>query len=664
MPQGPRSHSTPPSSSASPSTFGTGKPVSMDSLCSASAKTTPTWLSADNRHLERVEEEESDGDSSSPPPSSASPSGTTTPDSVGGLNAGEPPVRSPGFSYIAHSGSRLEQVTMRSLPALLWPQLLAPLPVVATQVFCIGLSRLLMTSLLLSCPLADHPLVVTTPLGRSPLLGVGLPIVDTMPRALQRIGLTLDLRARLLLLIVGGYILARVRLIAVATDGITPLPVPGLVTTVLPAALGTTRPMVTASLTTTKTTHLQARNVAGVTTVQITLRFPRLETLCRCPSQIMQSPLSRPAAPPLVLTATADRAPTSLTLVAPSLAAIVVIQIIADTILADDPGLHPLANTTTALGRVVEGVLVIENSPTLVCVGGPVGVLVLHDAVLCYQIPMDVLPEVAAALRNGWSGHIAMGWFNPALALRAKWRSDGSEHRSVKNLCAYDLSRISSEDFTEIAKAMPLAVEAYLIPAKESAPGSGQALRMADSIRKTFAMVISQRNFRDQFPTWQEYTQDVLYEWYLHPGQGGSPFVLDYSRYRILWERAFRSPFAVVPSSSSSSSASHLVSAGSLSSGSRPSKPRSSGYHSVAPSAVDDGCFLCTESSHTTRGHVLKSSDLLKCSSDNRNWVDREGNIICNAFNHRVGCQRIPCKYRHFCGCCGSSAHGSQHYHP
>ncbi|KAJ3824924.1 hypothetical protein F5880DRAFT_305435 [Lentinula raphanica] len=278
---------------------------------------------------------------------------------------------------------------------------------------------------------------------------------------------------------------------------------------------------------------------------------------------------------------------------------------------------------------------------------------------------VDVLPEVAAALRNGWGGHIAMGWFNLALALRAKWRSDGSDYRSAKNLYAFDLSRISSEDFTEIAKAMPLAVEAYLIPAKERAPGSGQALRMAEAIRKTFEMVISQRNFRDQFPTWREYTQDVLYEWYLHPRQCGSPFVLDPGRYRILWERSFRAPAVTpAPAASSSSSVAHFVPAVSQKFRSHSSRPRTLGYHPSAPSGGDDGCFLCAESSHTTRGHVLKPSDLLKRSSDNRNWVNKDGTVICNAFNRRVGCQRIHCKYRHFCGCCGSTAHGSQYHHP
>ncbi|KAJ3715434.1 hypothetical protein C8R42DRAFT_725788 [Lentinula raphanica] len=220
---------------------------------------------------------------------------------------------------------------------------------------------------------------------------------------------------------------------------------------------------------------------------------------------------------------------------------------------------------------------------------------------------VDVLPEVAAALRNGWGGHIAMGWFNPALALHVKWRSDGSEHRSVKNLCSFDLNRISSEDFTEIAKAMPLAVEAYLIPAKECAPGSGQALRMADSIRQTFEMVISQRNFRDQFPTWREYTQDVLYEWYLHPRQCGSPYVLDPSRYCILWEWSFRAPALAASSSGPSSlSSSNSMPSVSQPSRSRSSRPQTQGYHSLAPSVVDDGCFLYAESSHTTRGHVLK----------------------------------------------------------
>ncbi|KAJ3771135.1 hypothetical protein FB446DRAFT_773262, partial [Lentinula raphanica] len=79
MPRGPRSHSTPPSSSASSSTFGRGKATTLDSLCSASANSMPPLSSADNRRLERVQEEDSDTDNPSHPPSSASPSGTTAP---------------------------------------------------------------------------------------------------------------------------------------------------------------------------------------------------------------------------------------------------------------------------------------------------------------------------------------------------------------------------------------------------------------------------------------------------------------------------------------------------------------------------------------------------------------------------------------------------------
>ncbi|KAJ3833149.1 hypothetical protein F5878DRAFT_665902 [Lentinula raphanica] len=77
MPRGPRSHSTPPSSSSSSSAFGRGKTSTVDPPRSASANSSPTVPFSENQCLERVEEEASDGDDASHPPSSALPSGTT-----------------------------------------------------------------------------------------------------------------------------------------------------------------------------------------------------------------------------------------------------------------------------------------------------------------------------------------------------------------------------------------------------------------------------------------------------------------------------------------------------------------------------------------------------------------------------------------------------------
>ncbi|KAJ3711163.1 hypothetical protein C8R42DRAFT_728780 [Lentinula raphanica] len=78
MPRGPRSQSTPPSSTSSSSTFGRGKTSALESLCSASANSSPILPSTSgNQRLERVDEEGSDGEDGHPPTSS-SPSGTTT----------------------------------------------------------------------------------------------------------------------------------------------------------------------------------------------------------------------------------------------------------------------------------------------------------------------------------------------------------------------------------------------------------------------------------------------------------------------------------------------------------------------------------------------------------------------------------------------------------
>ncbi|KAJ3764623.1 hypothetical protein FB446DRAFT_795933 [Lentinula raphanica] len=436
-------------------------------------------------------------------------------------------------------------------------------------------------------------------------------------------------------LTVGGGTPVRSHPTAVAGSGIAPPLAPGLVMSLTVMLVPLPAPNADLALPrhVTYADHALIMGGAVIVFMLIVIQLPPLVQPHRRPSLILVISLGLLVAPPLGLTATMGLAVT-----APAHAVVPHILTVADTTLAAVRGRLLLVSTALVPVPVAGAAPVIGNAPTLAHAAAVVLGLIAGQRTIPISGSVDVLPEVAAALRNGWSSHIAMGWFNPALALRAKRRLDGSEARSAKNLCAFDLSRISSEDFTEIAKAMPLAVEAYLIPAKESAPGSGQALRMAEFIRQTFAMVIAQRNFRDQFPTWREYTQDVLYEWYLHPGQEGSPFVLDESRYRILWERALCPPVAVSSSLSSFPSGSRSGSSNSLTSGSRSAKPRSSGFPSAAPSAVDDGCFLCAESSHTTRGHFLKPSDLLKRSADNRNWVDKEGNIICNAFNRRVGC--------------------------
>ncbi|KAJ4486408.1 hypothetical protein C8R41DRAFT_868291 [Lentinula lateritia] len=157
-----------------------------------------------------------------------------------------------------------------------------------------------------------------------------------------------------------------------------------------------------------------------------------------------------------------------------------------------------------------------------------------QDPTLAVAQTVRILPEVITALRKGWPEHISLAYFNPKMVCSApanRRRSDntvslsGSDLRiKSKDLSHFDLARVSTDDFGEIAKTMPKALEAFLITDKSHGrTGSDHAMALADFVRKTFQMVTNRDDYLECFPAYLIYTEQVLFDWKNNPKQRGVP---------------------------------------------------------------------------------------------------------------------------------------------
>ncbi|KAJ3813310.1 hypothetical protein F5876DRAFT_74031 [Lentinula aff. lateritia] len=116
-----------------------------------------------------------------------------------------------------------------------------------------------------------------------------------------------------------------------------------------------------------------------------------------------------------------------------------------------------------------------------------------QDHTMAVSQTVRILPEVITALRKGWSDHISLAYFNPKMVCSNpanRRRTDntvsllGTDLRiKSKDLSHFDLARVSTDDFGEIAKTMPKALEAFLITEKSHGrTGSDHALAIADFV--------------------------------------------------------------------------------------------------------------------------------------------------------------------------------------
>ncbi|KAJ4499665.1 hypothetical protein C8R41DRAFT_863982 [Lentinula lateritia] len=166
--------------------------------------------------------------------------------------------------------------------------------------------------------------------------------------------------------------------------------------------------------------------------------------------------------------------------------------------------LHNIWRFPALLSRITRGGVVV---PALLHVGA----VALpdpreQDPTLAVAQTVRILPEVITALRKGWPEHISLAYFNPKMVCSApanRRHSDntvslsGSDLRiKSKDLSHFDLARVSTDDFGEIAKTMPKALEAFLIIDKSHGRmGSDHAMALADFVRKTFQMVTNRDDY-------------------------------------------------------------------------------------------------------------------------------------------------------------------------
>ncbi|KAJ3864722.1 hypothetical protein EV359DRAFT_63768 [Lentinula novae-zelandiae] len=174
-----------------------------------------------------------------------------------------------------------------------------------------------------------------------------------------------------------------------------------------------------------------------------------------------------------------------------------------------------------------------------------------QDHTMAVSQTVRILPEVISALRKGWPEHISIAYFNPKMVCSNpanRRRTDNTVSLSgtdlrikSKDLSHFDLARVSTDDFGEIAKTMPKALEAFLITEKSHGrTGSEHALAIADFVRRTFQMVTNRDDYLECFPAYLIYTEQVLFDWKNNPKQRGVPFVFNEPRWSRI-ERGVRS---------------------------------------------------------------------------------------------------------------------------
>ncbi|KAJ3847697.1 hypothetical protein EV368DRAFT_68891 [Lentinula lateritia] len=262
-----------------------------------------------------------------------------------------------------------------------------------------------------------------------------------------------------------------------------------------------------------------------------------------------------------------------------------------------------------------------------------------QDHTLAVSQTVRILPEVITALRKGWAEHISLAYFNPKMVCSNpanRRRSDNMVSLSgsdlsikSKDLSHFDLARVSTDDFGEIAKTMPKALEAFLITEKSHGrTGSEHALAIADFVRKTFQMVTNRDDYLECFPTYLIYTEQVLFDWKNNPKQRGVPFVFNEPRWARI-ERGVRSKSDWLLAYYTFQPSEHTAAK---------SKPTSSFRESSASSSShQDNQCICGDGAHSSAQHVAKPTDIIRKDSNGRNWREKKenGEIICFSFNRR-----------------------------
>ncbi|KAJ3937828.1 MAG: hypothetical protein NXY57DRAFT_1057681, partial [Lentinula lateritia] len=307
--------------------------------------------------------------------------------------------------------------------------------------------------------------------------------------------------------------------------------------------------------------------------------------------------------------------------------------------------LHNIWRFPALLSRITRGGVVV---PALLHVGA----VALpdpreQDPTLAVAQTVRILPEVITALRKGWPEHISLAYFNPKMVCSApanRRHSDntvslsGSDLRiKSKDLSHFDLARVSTDDFGEIAKTMPKALEAFLIIDKSHGRmGSDHAMALADFVRKTFQMVTNRDDYLECFPAYLIYMEQVLFDWKNNPKQRGVLFVFNEPRWSRI-ERGVRSKSDWLLAYYTFESSQPPNGKGKT----NPSFRDSTSSSSTSSSSQDTQC-ICGDGAHSSAQHVAKPTDIIRKDSNGRNWREKKenGKIICASFNRRNGCSR------------------------
>ncbi|KAJ3805062.1 hypothetical protein F5876DRAFT_70114, partial [Lentinula aff. lateritia] len=251
-----------------------------------------------------------------------------------------------------------------------------------------------------------------------------------------------------------------------------------------------------------------------------------------------------------------------------------------------------------------------------------------QDPTLAVAQTVRILPEVITALRKGWPEHISLAYFNPKMVCSApanRRRSDntvslsGSDLRiKSKDLSHFDLARVSTDDFGEIAKTMPKALEAFLITDKSHGrTGSDHAMALAEFVRKTFQMVTNRDDYLECFPAYLIYTEQVLFDWKNNPKQRGVPFVFNEPR----WSRIERG----VRSKSDWLLAYYTFESSQPPNGKGKANPSFRDSTTSTSSSQDTQC-ICGDGAHSSAQHVAKPTDIIRKDSNGRNWWEKKEN--------------------------------------
>ncbi|KAJ3925009.1 MAG: hypothetical protein NXY57DRAFT_1044466 [Lentinula lateritia] len=264
-----------------------------------------------------------------------------------------------------------------------------------------------------------------------------------------------------------------------------------------------------------------------------------------------------------------------------------------------------------------------------------------QDPTLAVAQTVRILPEVITALRKGWLEYISLAYFNPKMVCIApanRRRSDntvsllGTDLQiKSKDLSHFDLARVSTDDFGEIAKTRPKALEAFLITDKSHGrTGSNHAMALADFVRKTFQMVTNRDDYLECLSAYLIYMEQVLFDWKNNPKQRGVPFVFNEPRWSRI-ERGVRSKSDWLLAYYTFESSQPPNGKGKANTSFRDSTNTTT---SSSSSYQDTQC-ICGDGAYSSAQHVAKPTDIIRKDSNGRNWWEKKENreIICASFN-------------------------------